>query len=303
MKIELAKSLELNRNITAEEADNLFSKKIITSKYLFECTEPDCHAQVTCANLDKPNRLRKRVPHFKFVSEHSDTCKIGINEENEFRRIKKMKEDPEALPFILDDIVELDLSTPYKTKFHDISSSKEEDGINKRLKTKNIDDENSNKTRHSKKRLSGLVNDFIDKKNFFLNIAEGKIHLRDFFIYINDKKDLSEYVDEPRIYFGKAWVKRIDNYYLVRFDKKMKKGDLICKPTFFISERLVNKSEYKRTSRQELDKIALSTPPKPLYLFIFSELPPVKMNNGDFINFKLNDLTYLYYKTWGKKSE
>ncbi len=27
MKIELAKSLELNRNITAEEADNLFSKK------------------------------------------------------------------------------------------------------------------------------------------------------------------------------------------------------------------------------------------------------------------------------------
>ncbi|WP_350442183.1 hypothetical protein [Proteus mirabilis] len=41
MKIELAKSLELNRNITAEEADNLFSKKIITSKYLFECTEPD----------------------------------------------------------------------------------------------------------------------------------------------------------------------------------------------------------------------------------------------------------------------
>lgn len=78
-----------------------------------------------------------------------------------------MKEDPEALPFILDDIVELDLSTPYKTKFHDIPSSKEEDGINKRLKTKNIDGENSNKTRHSKKRLSGLVNDFIDKKISF----------------------------------------------------------------------------------------------------------------------------------------
>lgn len=47
-----------------------------------------------------------------------------------------MKEDPEALPFILDDIVELDFSTPYKTKFHDIPSSKEENGINKRLKTK-----------------------------------------------------------------------------------------------------------------------------------------------------------------------
>lgn len=303
MKIELAKSLELNKSISAEEADKLFSDRIITSKHLFECSELDCHAQVTCANLDKPFRLRKRVPYFKFVSEHSNTCKVGINEEDEFRRIKKVTEDPEALPFILNDTVELDLSSPYKTKFHDIPSSEEENSINKRLKTKNIDEENINKTRHSRKRLSGLVNAFIDKENFFLNTAEGRIHLRDFFININDEKDLSEYVEEPRVYFGKAWIKRIDNYYLVRFDKEMRSVDLKCKPTFFIPERLVDKSEYKRTSRQELDKIALSTPPKPLYLFIFSELPPVKMNSGDFINFKLDDLTYLYYKTWGKKNE
>ncbi|MBQ0213079.1 hypothetical protein KAH51_06330 [Proteus vulgaris] len=303
MKIELAKSLELNRDITAEDADKLFSENRITSKHLFECTEPDCHAQVTCANLDKPSRLRKRVPYFKFVSEHSDACKIGISEESEFRKIKKAHEDPEALPFILDDTIELDLSSPYKNKIHDVPVLEEDNSIKKRLKRKDVDEENINKTRHTRKRLSGLVNAFINKENFFLNTAEGRIHLRDFFIHVNDKKDLSEYIDEPRVYFGKAWIKRIDNYYLVRFNNEMRAGNLKCKPTFFITERLVDSSEYKRTSRQELDKIAFSKPVQPLYLFIFSELPPVKMNSSDFINFKLDDLTYLYYKKWGKKNE
>lgn len=68
----------------------------------------------------------------------------------------------------------------------------------------------------------------------------------------------------------------------------------------FIPARLVDSSEYDRTSRETLDKIALAT--KPLYLFIFSELPPVKNNEGEYINFKLDDLTYLYYLPWGQKS-
>ncbi|MDC9594699.1 hypothetical protein [Xenorhabdus sp. IM139775] len=112
---------------------------------------------------------------------------------------------------------------------------------------------------------------------------------------------MSEYPDEPRVYFGKAWLNRKNDYYLVRFDSKMQAGKIKCKPTFFIPARLIDRSDYRRTSREKLDEIAMATPAKPLYLFIFSELPPVKSNIGDYINFKLDDLTYLYYLPWGGK--
>lgn len=299
MKLEKARSLELSRDITAEEADNFFLDGTVTSKHLFECPEVNCHAQVTCANLDKPKRLRKRDPYFKFVSEHGKDCRVEAEYDESIRNVRTTREDPEALPFILDDIVELDLSSPSKYTVHDEPKPDDENAIVKRLgRSAAIDNGEEAKRRHSRKRLSGLVNAFISNEYFFLNTSEGKLPLRNFFIKIDDSKDLRQYQDEPRVYFGKAWLNRKDDYFLVRFDKKMRAAESKCKPTFFIPARLVDRSEYDRTSREKLDKIASAS--KPLYLFIFSELPPVKSNTGDYINFKLDDLTYLYYLPWGK---
>ncbi|MBE5214764.1 hypothetical protein IG611_05365 [Pectobacterium sp. A535-S3-A17] len=301
MRLELAKSLELKRDMTAVEADKLFTQGLVTSKHLFECPEPNCHAQVTCANLDRPKRLRKRDPYFKFVSEHTRGCRLEEQTDDEFRRVQHTKDDPEALPFIRDDVVELVLSAPNKRITHDLPSTEDNEGSIKRAKRMGINEDYENQQkRRSRKRLSGLADAFIAKENFFLETAEGRIHLRDFFIRVDDRKDLSEHPDEPRIYFGKAWINKKDDYYLVRFANEMRSGDVTCKPTFFIPARLVERSDYQRTSREALDKIAISNPSKPLYLFIFSELPPVKDNNANYINFKLDDLTYLYYRLWGK---
>lgn len=57
------------------------------------------------------------------------------------------------------------------------------------------------------------------EKRIFSSIRQTETSLRDFFIKVNDSKDLSTYSDEPRIFFGKAWLNRKDNYYLVRFDR------------------------------------------------------------------------------------
>ncbi|WP_213990074.1 hypothetical protein [Sodalis sp. dw_96] len=302
MKLEQALSLSLNREISAEQADRLYAQGILLSKHLFECPGPNCHAQVTCANLDKPRRLRKREPYFKFVSEHAQGCPLEEQSDEEFRRIQNSKTDPEALPFIREDIVDLDLSAPNKRVTHDILATEKDKDSTKRGKRadKEDDDENS-KRRHSRKRLSGLVEAFIAKENLILNTVEGNLHLRDFFIKISDKKNLDEYLDEPRVYFGKAWLYIKKNYYLVRFDNEMRIGKLKCKPSFFIPERLVDHSDYQRTSRETLNKIAMAKPLKPLYLFIFSELPPVKKNDGDYINFKLDNLIHLYFLKWGQK--
>lgn len=210
------------------------------------------------------------------------------------------QEDPESLPFILDDAVDMDLSSPNKRNSSELVDRNEESNT-KRVGNSSIsDDEETIKRRHSRKRLSGLVNAFLEDESFFINTTDGKIHIKDFFIKVDDKKDLNEYLDEPRVFYGKAWLNRNNNYYLVRFDSEMRVGKLKCKPTFFIPARLIDTSAYERTSRGKLDKLASQS--KPLNLFIFSELPPVKSNRGDYINFVLDDLTYLYYLPWGKKA-
>lgn len=302
MKLEQARSLELHKDITAEEADKFFAEGILTSKHLFECPEQNCRAQVTCANLDRPKRLRKREPYFKFVSEHSTGCRLEAESDENMRHVKATREDADALPYIIDDIVDLDLSAPNRRIVHDLPVPDDENAVEKRLRKPVFnDDENEKNHRHSRKRLSGLVHAFIRKENFFLNTAEGRLSLRNFFIRVDDSKDLSEYLDEPRIFFGKAWLNRNDDYYLVRFNNEMRAGEVRCKPTFFIPSRLVERSDYARTSRKNLDKLASES--KPLYLFIFSELPPVKSNTGEYINFKLDDLTYLYFLPWGKNNQ
>lgn len=300
MTLETARSIELERDITAEEADKLFQKRTITSKHLFECPDDNCHAQVTCANLDKPRGLRKRDPYFKFVSEHSPGCFHEAEADEDLRRVKNLREDPEALPYIRDDIIDLDLSTPFKRNVNEIAVPEDEQGGKKRNRITTVEETENSKRRHAKKRLSGLANAFIAGEDFFLNTADGKLHLKDFFIRISDRKDLMEYPDEPRVYYGKAWLNAKKDYFLVRFNAEMKTGDVKSKPTFFIPARLIDSSSYRRTSREKLDAIANATPSKPLHVFIFSELPPVKSIKENYINFKLDDLSHLYFLPWSK---
>ncbi|MGX9375683.1 hypothetical protein ACWXV6_12910 [Pantoea ananatis] len=300
MKLEKAYSNELKRNVTADEADKLHARGDLASKHNFKCPEPNCHAQVTCANLDKPRGLRKREPYFKFVSEHSIDCRLEAESDKNIRYIKLTQQDPEALPFIIDDAVDIDFTQPNKRNIRELTDENEESNTKRLGSSSLIDNDEAAKHRHSRKRLSGLVNAFMEGESFFINTTEGKIHVKNFFINVCDKKDINEYLDEPRIFHGKAWVNRNDNYYLVRFDSEMRAGNLKCKPTFFIPSRLVDTSAYGRTSRNKLDKIASQS--KPLNIFIFSELPPVKSNTGDYINFILDDLTYLYYLPWNKET-
>ena len=76
MKLEKAFSLDLDRTITAIDADYLYQHGVIHSPKSFKCTNLHCNARITCANLDKPKTKRKRDPYFKLVSKHSDVCNI-----------------------------------------------------------------------------------------------------------------------------------------------------------------------------------------------------------------------------------
>lgn len=72
-------SLELNMDVTAARADELYQAGRIKSKSAFKCPEPTCNAQATCVNLDKPKAERRQEPYFRFVSEHSSDCPLKGN--------------------------------------------------------------------------------------------------------------------------------------------------------------------------------------------------------------------------------
>lgn len=297
MKLEEAFSLELRRLVSADDADRAFNKAI-NSKHMFKCPDPKCDAQVTCANLDKPRSFRKRDPYFIFVSEHIQGCPIGENIVHELRKSKKGMKDPEALSYINDDIIELDLSSGRrKVLKNDNEENEKPDSTSSKSKKQKSFDEDTDHKRSSRKRLSGLVEAFLAGEERFVETADGRIHLKELFIPISAKNDISFLPDEPKIYYGKAWINKIKDFYQVKFNSEMVCGELKCKPTFFIPASLIDdESNLVRTSRVNLDKLSSSKPAIPLNMFIFSPVPPVKSNKGKFINFLLRDITYIYFK-------
>lgn len=298
MKLEEAFSLELRRLVSADDADRAFNKAI-TSKHMFRCPDPKCDAQVTCANLDKPKSFRKRDPYFIFVSEHIQGCPIGENIVRELRRSKTGMKDPEALSYINDDVIELDLSSGRgKILKNDNEVNEKSDPSSSNRNQQKSSDEDIDQKRHSRKRLSGLVEAFLAGEERFVETVDGRIHIKDLFIPVSAKQDISVLPDDPKIYYGKAWLNKIKDFYQVRFNTEMVCGDLKCKPTFFIPASLVNdESNLVRTSRANLDKLTSSKPAKLLNMFIFSSVPPVKSNKGNHINFLLNDMTHIYFKS------
>lgn len=297
MKLEEAFSIELRRLVSADDADRAFNKAI-TSKHMFKCPDHKCDAQVTCANLDKPKSLRKRDPYFIFVSEHIQGCPIGETIVRELKRSKKGMKDPEALSYINDDVIELDLSSgSRKVLKNDNEENEKSDPSSSNRNQQKSSDEDTDQKRHSRKRLSGLVESFLAGEERFVETVDGRIHIKDLFIPISAKQDISILPDEPKIYYGKAWVNKIKEFYQVKFNSEMVCGELKCKPTFFIPASLIDdESNLVRTSRINLDKLSSSKPATPLDMFIFSIVPPVKSNKGDYINFLLRDMTHIYFK-------
>lgn len=74
-KIEQAYSIELGEKMDAIRAHELWCEGILKDKTAFQCKDPNCVAQITCANMDKKKSEMKRTPYFQCYSQHSTTCK------------------------------------------------------------------------------------------------------------------------------------------------------------------------------------------------------------------------------------
>lgn len=294
MKLEKAYSLDMEIVITAAEADHLFQQRAIRSKFSFKCPAPDCDAQVTCANLERPKAKRKLNPYYKVVSEHSDSCCINKDSQNK-KGTQTLKNDGySATDKYIENVFRINLRPLNNTKPTD--DKIDNDGVQEKNvhSCGRITDESIQRKRQHEKTISSLVSAYLNGENFDVQLPEtGVIPLQELFIEI-DGQQITEFDDDMRIYYGKAWINRSpnNNGFSIRFANNLQYENLVVRPTFFINNKLIEQCSYKKFHESTLNILATN---KPVNVYIMSAIGPYLHKSGKHINFDLEGFEYFDY--------
>ncbi|BDU83075.1 hypothetical protein SNUCP2_27440 [Clostridium perfringens A] len=280
MSIEKAYSIEANDIIDAEEAYELYWNGIINDKKAFSCIY--CDAQITCANLDKKRAEMKNLPHFKCCGSHGDECKLILEISSNKRTDKKRTERN----FLDEDIDELNIihNTEGIKKIINKKENKELKNIDSQ-KEKVIEEYKSGKRRKSKYTLiRPIVSKYIkyNKENLiskkYINVYKNiNITYEEMFKKIDevDIENLSKY---KRIYFGEGNIKKVENGYMVAFNKRIKIKDDYIKTTFFINyEKHLKDLNNLQQFKEELDEIVEKQ--EKIMIYVYTNNLKLKVNN------------------------
>lgn len=290
MKLEKAFSEDINLCITAQDADRKFDEGKIKSKFNFQCPDEKCDAPVTCANLDRPKHKRKRDPYYKVVGKHSPQCDIA-------KDIRTQRSGPRRSSDIYSDsdgytenAIRLNLQPP-STKRPEGSGDPNEKGDGKgKARPKDYAEAGKRKIQRSKT-LSSLIDAYLAKESIMVRLPEtGVIHINDLFYEINGQ-DVSEFEDDFRIFYGKAWFNKRESGYSIVFEKTLTLNETTKKPSTYLSINALEASGFRRFNLNTLDKTADN---KPKMVFVLSETGP-RVKNG-YINIWCEGPEYLDYR-------
>lgn len=291
MTLDKALSLETNTLVTASKADELY-KKSIFSKFQFECPDPKCDAQVTCANLDKKKEKRKRDPYFKIVGSHSAKCLIAEDQEEVGKTKRKVGDIYSDSDEYFNNAVRFNLQEPSTAKpVGDVPETSDGDGRLVRPKPRDEDEHQKRKIQRSKT-LSSMVDAYQKGENFDVQLpGVGLIKLQDLFVEL-DGDQISDFEDEYRVYFAKAYInKRDGGDFSVNYLTHIKDDEAEKKLSFLLTNDVVNDYPLKKYQRSALEKLA-NKYQKTIY--ILSETGPfINNRNNEYANFWIESLMFM----------
>lgn len=287
MKLEKAYSIEIDKIVSASEADSYYQKGEISSKFAFTCPGDNCNAQVTCANLDKPVIKRIRSPYYLIVGACCDGCEINRAIEAENRRRGVGRDIYSKNEVGIYGAVRLDV-TPLSNKRSSGYVDSGDDGFDIAWGKSSSVDSGSKRKNQPKRRLSSLVSAFINKEDLNIQVPnEGVMPILDFFIDVRDK-EIVDLDDGYRVYYGKAWVNKSDKGYIIRFKDTMKCGDIISSPSFFVPLRFFEESSFGDFNLNFMDVLANK---KLKDVYILCEVAPYLVKKK-YINLMLKGLEF-----------
>lgn len=293
MRLSKAYSTDLKKSITPEEADTKYLLKEVRSKYNFQCPDEFCDAAVTCANLDRAKEKRKVDPYYKVVEEHSKKCLIGKSLLGIKVNKSKYSDIYSSNDEYVDNAVRLNLQ-PHSTLRPEVKDSlSDEDVATKgRPKLANDEEREGKRKKQRTKVLSSMVDAFLNKEQLTIQLPNLEIMpIKSVFVEI-DGQEISCFTDDFRIYFGKAFINKLQNGYSIVFDKKLSYEDREVRPSFYIPNRYIEDSRHRLFQEKKLDELASKKRPK--QFFIVSETGPYPKEK--YINFWLEGLEYMEYR-------
>lgn len=291
MKLEKALAEELGKSITAQEADKQHEEGNITSKFKFQCPDDNCNAPVTCANLDRPKHKRKRDPYYKVVGDHSAECNIAKDIEPQKKGSRNRTDIYSDSDEYIDHAIRLNLQPPSTKRPEPAGKNDGDDGGEARAKPGNTSESGKRKIQRSKT-LSSLIDAFLANESHIVQLPEiGVIDIKDLFVEINGQ-NLSEFEDEFRIYYGKAWFNKKENGYSIVFANTLTSANITKRPSIYMPLEKLVQSGFKRFKVNELEKLSDK---RPKTVFILSQAGP-QVRNG-YINLWCEGPEYLDYRS------
>ena len=295
--IEKAYSTDVKKLVDAEEAGLLFKQGEILSPRNFQCSGEKCSAQATCANMGKEIDERVRKPHFRVIGEHSESCLITKATKKRTPTGAPDKPERPQRASQPDKLIIRPNPVPERSDEADtrVRSSTPNAATRPRARRNRTTETQSQFTviGNLVSKYIGYCQDGKDRRES-IEFEGGFFKYSDFFRQVQDQ-EVKELPRQRRIYWGKAWVNRMesDSKYKIVFATQLKRGDLTpIKPSVFVSDSVLEAAPHKAHLKKALEdrkEVGSNRARKLCTLFVLSE-PTLR---GTYINFDLENLDHI----------
>lgn len=307
MKIEEAYSLDHEDVIDAEKAYELYWEEIIQDKRNFQCPDPDCDAQITCAGLELSREEMKKIPHFRLYGKHNNECSLNENIQDQHKD-RPVSTEENLMKYINNEVDIFLLDRPQDHSTTAVTKCSKKDIDHKKNK-KRIKEESSSGLKRIPKysTIKPLITKYEKYQreetlgNHYIHIKGYNVSYKEMFINVSNTKfeSMSKY---KRVYFGEAkiYAPTGRNYYIIRFKDSITKGQKEYYPSIYISEKLINEHYMNRKWRKTLDMLKDSLDSEKLIFFVYSK-PTYKKKEtenktNEYIDFSIASLDYIDYR-------
>lgn len=308
--LEEAYSNEYQEIIDAELAYDLYWANVITNKSDFQCPSEFCSAKVTCINLDAEKQSMQQSPHFRGYN-HSDECDAHLA----FTSDKKNKKDKLSTDKIdADDISKTKVSNPVVSEpVADIFrlqrpagqfTRRNKDGLHpsthdaskQAIDVKKARRQNNTETGSDYYSVRSLVSKFIQYRKedalseHYVNIAGKESSYKSLFKGVYNQS-VQALPDDKLIYWGVVFINYLAHkkVYKITFKNELEHDDKRIRPSFFISETMIDNYPVKSLVLKRLVAISKQKDSR-AFVFLYST-PQGK--GADYINFDVKSLDYL----------
>lgn len=285
MSLDVAFSREFNDFVDPDRAYDLFWAGVISDKQAFVCPGTGCTARVTCANLDRERQDMKTVPHFRVYGKCSPTCEVfqGKPLTHVVGETPTASEKGTVDHSIVDEFLLERPANYYEKPDAPNNGNQQPKNVLAYKKQAEHRFRESGSIGHVYS-VRSVVSRYIryEHANALqfrrINIRGRDIRYDQIFRPIRDI-DVSDIPDEDRIYYGWAFVNRLqkDDGYRIKFFTRMHDGEEEVTVTVRIFDDAIERYEIRKLMRARLESISQQESPR-AFVFFYAH-PTVRRSN------------------------